>query len=363
MEPATLPEFFLPFPVRLNPHLDTARPHARAWARRMGMIGSIDSWDRRQFDTADFALFAALTHPDAEQERLLLVNDWHVWRWYTGDYFAEAFKRTPDPGGARTFVRRLGAFMPATGEPALPPITPAERGLADVWARTAPAVSADLRQRLRGQVERLLQSWLWELANLARDRVPDPVDYVEMRRRTGGAELSASLARFALGIQLSPELHASRPMRELVDTFSDIGPLRNDIFSYRKEVESEGEINNGVHVVQRFLGCALPEAVDAVNELVTARVQRFEKTVTDELPMLLEQHGLSTRARQQLRAYVEGLQDWLAGDLRWATVTGRYRLPARMAAATSTIPAARIPAEGIPPTEILTTEPKRWCAQ
>jgi germacradienol/geosmin synthase len=337
MESVELPDFYLPFPARLNPLLDTARPHAKAWARRMGMLGSIEAWSHRQFDAADFALFAALTHPDAEAEELLLVNDWHLWRWYADDYFAEVFKHSRDLVGARTFVERLGAFMPIKGQPTLPPANPAERALADVWMRTTVAVSVDLRQRLRGQVERFLESWLWELANLAQNRVPDPVDYVEMRRRTGGAELSAGLARFAMGTQLPPELYATRPMRELVDTFSDIGPLRNDIFSYQKEIENEGEINNGVHVVRQFLGCDLREAVDVVNELVTARVQQFEKTVTNELPVLLDQYKLSTRARQQLRAYVEGLQDWLAGDLRWATVTGRYRRPSSPTTLTSTI--------------------------
>lgn len=38
MRPYELPDFYLPYPARLNPHLDTARVHTKAWARQMGIL-------------------------------------------------------------------------------------------------------------------------------------------------------------------------------------------------------------------------------------------------------------------------------------------------------------------------------------
>ncbi|MGH3574684.1 MAG: hypothetical protein ACRDUW_23165, partial [Pseudonocardiaceae bacterium] len=38
MQPYELPDFYLPYPARLNPHLDMARVHTKAWAREMGML-------------------------------------------------------------------------------------------------------------------------------------------------------------------------------------------------------------------------------------------------------------------------------------------------------------------------------------
>ena len=41
---------------------------------------------------------------------------------------------------------------------------------------------------MRHHVEVMLESWLWELANQIQNRIPDPVDYIEMRRLTFGAD-------------------------------------------------------------------------------------------------------------------------------------------------------------------------------
>jgi germacradienol/geosmin synthase len=155
--------------------------------------------------------------------------------------------------------------------------------------------------------------------------VPDPVDYIEMRRKTGGTEFSSTLAQYALGDGIPPEIYRSRPMRALVHTFADVGPLRNDIFSYRKELEHEGEINNGVLVVQRFFNCEPQQAVAIVNDLTTSRLRQFESIVADELPALFDEFALDASARGRLAAYAKGLQEWMAGDLRWSQGTGRYR--------------------------------------
>ncbi len=42
-------------------------------------------------------------------------------------------------------------------------------------------------------------------------------------------------------------------LRGLDNSAADYACLANDVFSYRKEIEFEGELNNGVLVIQRFL--------------------------------------------------------------------------------------------------------------
>src|SRR5512135_1347915 len=62
MQPFELPEFYMPYLARLNPHLGAAREHSKAWAREMGILGSQQEeqsskiWDERTFDSADYAL-------------------------------------------------------------------------------------------------------------------------------------------------------------------------------------------------------------------------------------------------------------------------------------------------------------------
>jgi germacradienol/geosmin synthase len=38
MRPFELPDFYVPYPARLSPHLDSARMHTKAWAREMGIL-------------------------------------------------------------------------------------------------------------------------------------------------------------------------------------------------------------------------------------------------------------------------------------------------------------------------------------
>lgn len=86
------PQFHMPFRCRLNPHVDRARLHAGEWAGRMGMFDEEylawpGRWSEETFSRADFPLFIALTHPNADADELDLVTAWHVALWFVDDLF------------------------------------------------------------------------------------------------------------------------------------------------------------------------------------------------------------------------------------------------------------------------------------
>ncbi|MFF3440143.1 family 2 encapsulin nanocompartment cargo protein terpene cyclase [Streptosporangium sp. NPDC002721] len=326
MQPFELPDFYLPYPARLNPHVETAREHTRAWAYDMGILDpGLGIWDEHKLDAMDYGLLCAYTHPDASAPELDLITDWYVWVFFFDDHFLEAFKRSGDLTGAKRYLDRLAAFMPVhpTGPPPEPE-NPVERGLADLWARTIPAMSADWRARFVESTKNLLDESLWELANINEGRVANPIEYVEMRRKVGGAPWSANLVEHAAGAEVPAAVAASRPMRVLRDTFSDAVHLRNDLFSYEREVGDEGELSNGVLVFERFLGYDTQRAAEAVNDLITSRLHQFENTALTELPPLFEEHGLDLRSRLDVLAYVKGLQDWQSGGHEWHMRSSRY---------------------------------------
>ncbi len=143
-----LPDFYMPWPARLNPHLEGARAQSLIWVWRMEMLEPV--WDEERFAAMDFALFAAWTHPDVPPEELNLLSNWYIWGWYVDDYFPQTYTGVEDVGPAEEYLRRLLAFMPTDGKPsALTPENPLECGLVDLWARTAPGKS---RQWLRRYV-------------------------------------------------------------------------------------------------------------------------------------------------------------------------------------------------------------------
>ncbi|MEZ0072110.1 family 2 encapsulin nanocompartment cargo protein terpene cyclase [Planotetraspora sp. GP83] len=325
-QPFTLPDFYVPYPARLNPHLETARAHTSAWAYDMGMLDpALGVWDQRQLDAMDYGLMCAYTHPDASAAELDLITDWYVWVFFFDDHFLEVFKRSGDIAGAKEYLDRLPAFMPVTATEDTPePVNPVERGLADLWGRTVPDMSMDWRVRFVESTKNLLDESLWELSNINAGRVANPLEYVEMRRRVGGAPWSANLVEHAAGAEIPARIAGTRPMHVLRDTFADAVHLRNDLFSYQREVEEEGELSNGVLVFERFLGYDTQRAADAVNDLLTSRLHQFENTALTELPPLFEEHGLDSRERLAVLAYVKGLQDWQSGGHEWHMRSSRY---------------------------------------
>lgn len=66
-----LPDFYIPYPARLNPHRERARQHSLQWARDMGMLdapgrGGGAVWDEAALAEMDYALMCAYTHPDCD---------------------------------------------------------------------------------------------------------------------------------------------------------------------------------------------------------------------------------------------------------------------------------------------------------
>ncbi|WP_406478285.1 family 2 encapsulin nanocompartment cargo protein terpene cyclase [Streptomyces platensis] len=324
-QPFELPHFYTPHPARLNPHLETARTHSRKWARDMRMLEGSGIWEEKDLDAHDYALLCSYTHPDCDADVLSLVTDWYVWVFFFDDHFLEKFKRTLDRKGGKEYLDRLPAFMPMDLTAPLPePANPVEAGLADLWMRTVPQMSMDWRRRFAESTEHLLNESLWELSNIHIHRVPNPVEYIEMRRKVGGAPWSAGLVEYATGAEVPESVAASRPLRVLRDTFSDAVHLRNDLFSYQRETEDEGELSNGVLVLENFLDCTTQEAADAVNDLITSRLQQFENTVLAELPALFLEKGLDPASCAKVLAYAKGLQDWQSGGHEWHMRSSRY---------------------------------------
>ncbi|MET8810648.1 germacradienol/geosmin synthase Cyc2 [Streptomyces sp. NPDC004549] len=323
-QPFELPPFYMPYPARLNPHVDEARAHSTAWARAMGMLEGSGIWDQADLEAHDYGLLCAYTHPDCDGPALSLITDWYVWVFFFDDHFLDMYKRTQDRAAGKAHLDRLPLFMPLDLETPVPePENPVEAGLADLWARTVPAMSADWRRRFAVSTEHLLNESLWELSNINEGRIANPVEYIEMRRKVGGAPWSAGLVEYATA-EVPASVAETRPLRVLMETFSDAVHLRNDLFSYQREVEDEGENSNGVLVVETFFGCTTQQAADTVNDVLTSRLHQFEHTALTEVPAVALENGLRADEVAAVAAYTKGLQDWQSGGHEWHLRSSRY---------------------------------------
>ncbi len=321
-QPFELPDFYVPYPARLSPFVPAARAASTAWAREFGMLEGSDVWTQEDLDAHDYALLCGYTHPDTSPDMLTLITEWYVWVFFFDDHFLAAYKTSGERAAAHAYLTRLCAFM--RPEHGLEPTNPCESGLLDLWARTAPFRSADWVRRFTEATRHLIMASMWELDNITAKRIANPVEYVEMRRRVGGAPWSACLVEHAVNAEVPAAVSRTRPMRVLSDTFADSIHFRNDIFSYQREVEQEGELDNGVLVLQTFLGCPPQEAADRLNDLLTSRLQQFEHTALVEVPALAFEAALDQKAAADIAAYVKGLQDWQSGGHEWHMRSSRY---------------------------------------
>ena len=272
----------------------------------------------------DFAHCAAMINPTAPAEELDVASGWLTWGTYVDDLVPLAHGRTRDLAGVKAFAARLSMFMPLDVVSMPPPLTPAERGLADLWVRTAGPMSMDAKRIFRRGVEEMTASWAWEVANEIQNRVPDPVDYVEMRRKSFGSELTVNQSRLTNLDVVPASVFQSRPLRNLENSAMDYGCFVNDLFSYQKEIEFEGELHNMVLVVENFLDVDRRRAVGIVNELMTARMCQFERIVAEELPVLCQDLGLDQETGQAVLDHATALQNWMSAVLEWHRRTSRY---------------------------------------
>jgi germacradienol/geosmin synthase len=327
--PLPLPELYMPFGFRTSPHLDDARRHSVGWARAMGFFDAVPGvWDEKRFTGLDLAHCAAMINADADPEQLRLSTDWLSWGTYGDDYFPVVFGASRNLAAAKACDDRLSLFMPLDDDAVVPePANPLERGLADLWRRTAGPMSPEARRWFRGSVEGMTASWLWELANQACNRMPDPIDYVEMRRRTFGSDLTRDLSRLAHFTLVPEEIYRTRVMHELDTAAQDYACFTNDLFSYQKEIEFEGEPHNIVLVIENFLGVDRLTARDVTAALMAARMRQFEHLAATDLPAMFEDYALDEEARAILTCHVEELKDWMSGILEWHRRCARYTEP------------------------------------
>ncbi|MDA2813362.1 hypothetical protein O4J56_22135, partial [Nocardiopsis sp. RSe5-2] len=322
--PFRLPPFEQPWPHRINPHVEAARREARTWARESGLLAP-PLWTDATFTADDRPLFTALTRPDASAEEVCRAAKWDVCLMAIDDHFVTAYKTERDVPGARAFVERVPDLMPIA--PSSPPPrsspSPIEHAITSLWHETSADMPEALRHRFRSAVADFVGANLWELDNIVRGRPPDPVEHLEMRRATSGADLSIALMPGTPELDLPTAVLRSAPLRTMREAFADTAGIRNDIHSYRMETEKEGEVSNGVLAIERFLECGPQEAVDVAYAAFTAGIASFQEAEA-ALPRLFGRLAADAPTREAVHRYVEALKTWMAGANEWYRRTGRY---------------------------------------
>ena len=231
-----------------------------------------------------------------------------------------------------------GADEPGRGGPGRP-----------VGAHRAGACRRTGGRRFAESTENLLDESLWELSNINEGRIANPVEYIEMRRKVGGAPWSAGLVEHAAGAEVPAAVAgvaaAAGAHGHLLRRRP---PAQRPVLLPAGGRGARARSATACWSSRRFFGCDTQEAADAVNDLLTSRLQQFENTALTELPAALRgARPGPARARGRRSAYVKGLQDWQSGGHEWHMRSSRYMNGgAAPAPAGSAPPRAARPASG-----------------
>jgi germacradienol/geosmin synthase len=267
-------------PARRNPHAQAAGARTRAWARRTGLTRA---------RAAERTALCAWTHPDASAAELELIGGWHV-------LLDHALATRVDP--ARLHAPRV-------------PAGPVERGLADLWPRTAARTSESWRERFTERTAAVLGAGPCSTDDLA--------EHLATLRRTGRASWSADLVEVAVGFEAPAGIAVARSAR---DAFCDAVHLRHDLLRHDllgnhllgNHREPRGSGTGAVALVVDRLGLDPGDAARRVADLLVSRLRRFEHLALVELPAALAEHDLPEAERDGVLRWVGALRDWLAGD-------------------------------------------------
>ena len=326
-QPFELPDFYMPYPARLNPHLRGGPRALHGVGARDGDAGGLRHLGGARPRRPRLRPAVRLHPPRRLRARSCPWSPTGTcgsssstttsWRSSSARRTGPAARRisTGCRPSCRWTRRRRRPSRRTRSRRAWPTCGPAP----------CPRMSADWRARFAESTENLLNESLWELSNINAGRIPNPVEYIEMRRKVGGAPWSAGLVEHAVGRRgpraASP---ASRPMRVLRDAFSDAVHLRNDLFSYQREVEDEGELSNGVLVLETFLGCTHPAGRRRRQRPAHLPAAAVREHRPHRAAPLFAEHGLDPQACADVLAYVKGLQDWQSGGHEWHMRSSRY---------------------------------------
>lgn len=220
-----------------------------------------------------------------------------------------------DGGGHRELIRAaVDACVRAHhGEPDL--TSPWVAAYADVLDGVRRRMTPEQYTRLTSVCEEWFEACVRALDTPLKD--PDLETYVADRLLTAAAEAAFGLVEYATATDVAGLRRADAGLEAVCRASGRFGVLVNDLFSYRRDLFSGGPVVNAVTVLQRSEGLGLQGAVDRLcGELIAAEAALH--TAHDKV--LAGPLG----ERPDVRAFVKGVLEMTAGNLRFSATTPRY---------------------------------------
>jgi hypothetical protein len=310
-------DFSLPWPLRVNPHLDVARARHLEWMCAFGLMPN----DDQAVDTYlgwRLPEVAAFTYPEATAEGLCLVTDLMGW-YFTpfDDQFDGPLGR--DPGAVARVVTVFTDLLHCSQ--ARDGASPSERAFADVWRRCQSGMSPAWRARTTYNWSQYFAVHYTEaLIRCGLLPTGDESRHMWRRRRSISAYAGNDLGERAAGFEVPPVLWYSQTFTRMRAIAADVVTISNDTASLEKE-ERDGDHDHNLILLLQAGSHSRQEAITRGVEHVTALVEEFVELEGDAAQMA---RYLSGAEAESIDRYVRILQDWMRGNDEWERISSRY---------------------------------------
>lgn len=287
----------------------------RAEAVELGLLADdpADS-NRRRF--ANFVMLNGLVYPRASLPQLDIGGTYNQWLHFIDDQYDDHGQVGSDPGAVRAVMERALAILASGALPGRP--TPFDRLTQRLHQRLiARATGAWTRRFVADVREYLLGGSLVVLERWAGGYVPTVAEYLPLRLLDSAVLTCFDVMGLLNDVRLRPEVfdHPHLSAMRIAAAYHII--LVNDMASYHKEVVEHGQVCNLVHVLMVEERLSLGEGLRSVMRRADDELARF---LAAEASLAREVHLASDLVR-----YIDGLKDWISGNVDFALTSPRFR--------------------------------------
>lgn len=303
--------FYCPFESAINPAADAIERRCVEWVDRFELYQ--DEAQRSRLIATNTAEIYSRALPDSDEERVADLAKWLYWGFATDDLL---YDNGPTSVRTADFLAVGAPLVRVAEEPRArfawePPYTDALRDLA-----TAVRRHATPGQWLEwGQMAR---AWFfgmaWDVANAERGTPPSLNDYLMMRMHTGGIASFITTLSIANRIELAPAIAGSSTVRAVLEAWSTLALVLNDLMSYAKETRNGDNSSNIVSVIAHERSCSPADAVPEAHALCDRIAAVF----------LALREKLLEGADEVMLTYLGGMEHSWRGILDWGFRSSRY---------------------------------------
>ncbi|MFD6471034.1 terpene synthase family protein [Streptomyces goshikiensis] len=307
-----VPDFHLPFGNSKHPQAARANTEATSWVLHHELV----THAAEEFSGIGCGHLAGRVSGDVPYDRILLLAEWMAWSFVLDDQHDHLI-RTGQVAAWRPVIGAITEYL-ETGKAgdASARQNPLVAGFMDLCDRILAGMSQGTASRYRTHVPLMLGSLDQEAGNRRAAERPALQDYILMRRHSSQILPMMDMVEAGLGIDLPQHIHDLPEFRAVVDSALDVISWGNDVFSLPKEY-SCGDNNNLVSLVATWEGRSLPDAVQAVEGRIQARIEEYLESERRLLRLMEARPDTDPSVRTAVTRCVRSYQDWIIGADLW----------------------------------------------